>query len=247
MLKALKYLGISVLVLAFVGVGVFLYFNEREPEGIARADADAMAVRMLAAINDSAWKSTRYVQWSFRNGNSYLWDKERNVVRVTSGKEVVLLDADDLSGLAWSDGHLLDGEKAHKALDHAWKSFCNDGFWVYAPFKVLDPGTVRSVVRLPDGTEGLKVTYMQGGVTPGDSYVWLLDETGRPKAWKLWVKIIPIGGLAFTWEDWVQIGTGAWLATNHRNALLNVPITDLKGARNLGELRIEEDPFAILP
>ncbi|MEZ4952350.1 MAG: hypothetical protein R2825_02080 [Saprospiraceae bacterium] len=35
--------------------------------------------------------------------------------------------------------------------------------------------------------------YKTGGVTPSDSYVWLLDENGQPTAWKMWVSITSIG------------------------------------------------------
>jgi len=238
-----KVLAAISVALLLAGASAYFYFNETEPEGRVGDEADLMAQRMLTAINDSAWDATRYVQWSFRNGNHYLWDKEKNMVQVKWEETTVLLDANTVTGKVYNGTTLVTGADADDAVQQAWKSFCNDGFWVYAPFKVFDPGTVRSIVTLPDGTEGLKVTYMQGGVTPGDSYVWLLDESGRPKAWKLWVQIMPIGGVAFTWDNWVQLSTGAWIATQHHNALLDVPITDLKGATTLEELGIAEDVF----
>ena len=226
--KSIAYVLLSFGALGFV---LFFYFNEPEPEGKVGAEADAMAMRMLTSLNDSAWKATRYVHWSFRNGNTYMWDKDRNHVTVTIGNRKVLLDANSVTGSVFDGDEPLVGEEADEAVNSAWRSFCNDGFWVYAPYKVFDEGTVRSIVTLADGTEALKVTYMQGGVTPGDSYVWILDESGRTKAWKLWVKIIPLGGVTFTWTDWVQLSTGAWIATDHYSALLNVPITDLQGTR----------------
>ena len=33
-----------------------------------------------------------------------------------------------------------------------------------------------------------------GGVTPGDTYLWILDDSGRPVAWRVWVKILHIPG-----------------------------------------------------
>jgi hypothetical protein len=35
---------------------------------------------------------------------------------------------------------------------------------------------------------------------PGDSYVWFVTKI--TKAWRMWVSIIPVGGLETTWEDW---------------------------------------------
>lgn len=239
----LKVLAALLVALLVASASAFIYFNEPEPEGRAGEAADQMAQRMLAAINDSAWNATRYVQWSFRNGNHYLWDKQSNIVRVQWEETTVVLDANTVAGVAHNGTALLSGTDADDAVQKAWKSFCNDGFWVYAPYKVFDAGTVRSIVALEDGTEALKVTYMQGGVTPGDSYVWILDQTGRPKAWKLWVKIIPIGGATFTWDNWVQLPTGAWIATAHHSALLDVPITDLRGAQTLEELGLPKSVF----
>jgi hypothetical protein len=36
---------------------------------------------------------------------------------------------------------------------------------------------------------------------PGDSYVVRRPKL-QPKAWRMWVSIIPVGGLETTWEDW---------------------------------------------
>lgn len=243
MKKFLKGLIITVFVLAAIGAAAFLVVNEAEPKGKTGPEADQMAERMLAALNDSAWNATRYVTWTFKGANNYLWDKEQNVVQVNSLNTRVVLDANTVTGKAYQDDVLLTGEAANNAVQSAWKSFCNDGFWVYAPFKVFDAGTVRSIVILKDGTQALKVTYMEGGVTPGDSYVWILDENYRPKAWKLWVKIIPIGGVAFTWDNWVQQSSGAWLATTHHSQLLDLEITDLKTGQSLEDLGIAQNPF----
>jgi hypothetical protein len=95
-----------------------------------------------------------------------------------------------------------------------------------APYKVRDPGTERKVVNTKMG-KGLLVTYTSGGVTPGDSYLWILDQNNRPVKWKMWVSIIPLGGLEFTWEDW-QKHEGAWFAPTHVGPLgASVNLTDL--------------------
>jgi hypothetical protein len=53
-------------------------------------------------------------------------------------------------------------------------------------FKLRDPGTSRSIV-MQDEKEALMVTYTSGS-TPGDSYVWILDE--NIPAWRMWVSIV---------------------------------------------------------
>ena len=99
---------------------------------------------------------------------------------------------------------------------------------------------------MPDGTEGLMVSYSSGGVTPGDAYLWILDENNLPKSWKMWVSIIPVGGMEFSWDQWTTLTTGAKVATLHESSFLNLDISDLKGAVNQEDLGLDEDPFRAL-
>ena len=110
--------------------------------------------------------------------------------------------------------------------------------------KAFDPGTERSIVKLKDGREGLKVQYNTGGVTPGDSYVWFLDENGQPEAWKMWVSIIPLGGIENSWEGWQTLSTGAKISTTH--TFLGKKrefLTGVKAGMNLSDFGLGEDPF----
>jgi hypothetical protein len=93
--------------------------------------------------------------------------------------------------------------------------------------KSFDPGTTREVVVEEDGREALLVHYSSGGVTPGDSYLWELNADGLPVAWRMWVNIIPVGGLRFTWEDWEGGTNSPKIAQEHVGALFSVPIIDL--------------------
>ena len=107
--------------------------------------------------------------------------------------------------------------------------FNNDSFWLAAPFKAFDPGTERSIVNLKDGRKGLMVTYTSGGTTPGDTYVWILDENDRPTAIKMWVQILPLGGMEFTWENILTLPSGALIAQDHLlYGGMNVNLTNVK-------------------
>jgi hypothetical protein len=90
------------------------------------------------------------------------------------------------------------------------------------------------------------VTYSSGGVTPGDSYVWILDESGRPTSWKMWVSVLPIGGLESKWSGWTQLSTGAWIAQAHPSKIYTLKITNLKGGNSLDLFDRSEDPFDLL-
>ncbi|MEO1268735.1 MAG: hypothetical protein AAFX99_11600, partial [Myxococcota bacterium] len=93
---------------------------------------------------------------------------------------------------------------------------------------------------------GLLVAFSEGGVTPGDSYLWLLDDNGRPTAWRMWVNIIPIPGVEISWEGWQQLSTGAWVASLHHSAIATLPLEAIKGTATLAELEPGPDPFEAL-
>ena len=245
MKKILKWTGISLLIIV---VGLFivgLIMHESRPECTPSPEADALAEKMLAAVNKAAWDTTNILQWTFPGGHDYLWDKGRDFVEVKWKAHKVLLHTKTVTGKAYTDGELQADDKANKLIQNAWAFFCNDSWWLNAPVKAFDPGTERSIVSLKDGREGLMVAYASGGVTPGDAYVWILDESGLPTSYKMWVSIIPVGGIEVGWDEWKTLPTGAKVATI-RKGPIELPITNVKGAASLVEFGLDEDPFAVL-
>ena len=89
------------------------------------------------------------------------------------------------------------------------------------------------------------ITYTSGGNTPGDSYLWIVDENGLPTAVKMWVSIIPIKGVEFSWKEWQTLETGAKTAGLHQLSFLKLRLTDVKAASSVAEFS-EEDPFSEL-
>ena len=241
--KILKWVAIIIGVILLLLIIVGLIMNESKPSGQAGNEADALANKMLAAVDKQAWDSTRYVRWTFAGMHDYTWDKERHFVSVRWKDNEVLLHTKSVKGKAFVSGSEVTGEEADKLVQKAWEYFCNDSFWLNAPAKAFDPGTSRSLVTLDDGGTGVMVTYSSGGVTPGDSYLWILDENGLPTAWKMWVKIIPIGGVETSWEDWQTLSTGAKIATSHQSTGLNLQLTKIKGGMNWSDVDVEKDPF----
>lgn len=246
MKKFLKIIGIIIGVLV-LGIGIlFFSLNKKEPVGETGAAADALARAMEEAVNKVAWDSTKYIAWNFADQHQFVWDKERNFVKVTWGDKVVLLHTKTVSGLAYVDGNLVEGAEKEELIQEAWAYFCNDSFWLNPIVKIFDPGVQRSVVTLADGSKALKVSYLEGGVTPGDSYLWLLDENNRPKEWKMWVSIIPIGGVAFGWEDWQTLSTGAAVSATHKSKLFTLVLSDMKGGMDPASVGLDGDPFSPL-
>jgi hypothetical protein len=216
--------------------------SESMPQGSKGAQADALANKMFTAINKTAWDETAIVQWTFKGMHDFLWDKKRNLVKVSWDDYEVLVVLDETTGKAWKSGVELTGNEADKLVKTAWGYFCNDSFWLNAPAKAFDPGTERSIVK-HEGKDALMVSYISGGVTPGDSYLWILDEQGLPKSYKMWVSIIPVGGMEFTWEKWTNLPTGARIATFHKSKVLDIDISNLKSGTNFSDFGISKDPF----
>lgn len=234
-------------VLGLVGLGILLaVLHEPLPAGTPGPDADALATRMVEAVDGEAWNQTGAVAWNFGGRRAHLWDRTRQFDRFESGDLVVLIDLQTQGGVASRAGEPLAGAALDQALADAWAAWCNDAYWLNPVVKVFDEGTTRSTVTLDDGRTGLLVTYSSGGVTPGDSYLWIPGDDGLPQAWKMWVSIIPFGGVDASWDGWTILPTGAKVSTVHAMEIgLTLQIEDLRAGATLADIE-EGDPFAPL-
>ena len=231
MKKILKFLGIGIGVLLLATILFGVAIHESLPEGEKGSNADALAQKMLDALNHDAYQKTGFLEWSYQGGrNQYKWDKAMGRCTVNWDDYEVRLNLVHPEKSRVSKGaHSLGGPEKTEAIDKALANFNNDSFWLVAPYKVFDNGTTRSIVELEDGTEGLLVTYLSGGTTPGDSYLWQLNPNGFPNSYKMWVKILPIGGLEASWDDWIITDSGAFLPKSHTLGPLTLSMGDVKG------------------
>ncbi len=226
MKRIFKIIG-AILLLVVLGLGVlYCTSNESLPKGEEGIEADALASKMLNALNYEAYKNTRFLEWSFRGKHFYKWDKRENIVEVSWDNNKVILDTKiPEKSKVFVDTKLIDNpELLKKATDY----FNNDSFWLVAPYKVFEDGIKRKVVPY-NGKKALMITYTSGGSTPGDSYLWILDESGKPTSFKMWVSIIPTGGIEATWNDWTTTQSGAILPTKHQLPIGTLDMGDVKG------------------
>ena len=243
--RLLRGLG-ALLLLIVLGLGITgVVLHEPRPEGRTGPEAEAMARRMVDAVDGEAWEALGAVRWRFPRGHRHLWDKRRGFARVRWDAHEVLLRLSDRSGVARTAGEEVGGEAARELREKAFALWANDSFWLNPVVKAFDEGTTRSIVELEEGGEGLLVSYASGGVTPGDAYLWILDERGRPVRWRMWVSIIPIGGLGTTWEGWRTLEGGAQVATEHDWGPFTMELTDIEAAASVEALE-GEDPFTEL-
>lgn len=243
MRRTLRALGV-ILVLLFAAVVVLWATLRHAPTPTTPGpDAEALARQMVRAVDGDAWNRTGAVRWRVQ-GRSHLWDRARGLARVEWRGNRVLLDVNRKRGRAWhEDVELADGAGKQKLVDQAYALWINDSFWLNPIVKAFDDGTTRSLGSV-DGKRALLVAYASGGLTPGDQYLWILDDNARPVAWRLWVKILPIHGIEIGWGGWTRLATGAWVATSHKALGLDVVhLVDVAAAATLRELE-PADPFA---
>ena len=244
MMRAFQILG-AILILGIVGVTVLVYsMNDPRPTGTPSPEADALARSMEAAVDKDAWDRTGAVRWSFFEQHHYVWDRQRDLVELKWGDTRAIFRTDDKTGRVWTGDVEQSPEDAQKAIDTAYAYWINDSFWLNPLVKLFDDGVERALVELEDGQTGLLVSYSSGGVTPGDAYLWIPGSDGLPAAWRMWVRVIPIGGIEVSWEGWEELSTGAKVATEHAGwGRLMTFITELEGAETLEALGVDPELF----
>ena len=222
MKKFFKILGSIFFVLIATGAIFYLFKNEPLPKGEQGKEADTLATKMLNALNYEAYENTEKIAWNFRNDHFYKWNKQENVVAISWANYKVILHTNNQkkTEVFIDDKRVENTEIIKKATDF----YNNDSFWLVAPYKVFDTGTERRIVKY-EGKDALLITYTSGGSTPGDSYLWILNENHLPTSFKMWTNIIPIGGLSATWSDWKNTESGIKLPTKHRLSLFGLEIS----------------------
>jgi hypothetical protein len=231
--------------LLLLGIGGGLIAHDPRPHGEAGPTADELARRVEAAVHREAWEDTLALRWTFAGRHRHLWDRARRLHRLEQDTLVTLLRLDDQSGRSWLDGEELQGEELSEALSNAYAAFINDSFWLNPLVKLFDPGVQRMVVREAGAADALLVSFTAGGRTPGDAYLWELGADGTPARWRMWVSIIPIGGVACSWGGWAELETGARVSTLHECGPFTLRLEDVAGSRSLQEMA-GSDPFAPL-
>ena len=229
MIKILSRIVAALLILLFLSIlSLRLILHKKKPEGIAGPEAERIAYEMVEHLNIDAYRSTDIIEWH-KNGRKYRWNKlnQRAFIQYDS-ISIVLNITDYRKSSVEINGQKVNQNLKDELSENAYKYFINDSFWAFAPFKVFDNGTKRSIVTLNNGMTGLLVDYTLGGVTPGDSYLWHLDSLYRPVGFQMWTKVIPIGGIYASWEDWTTTETDFLVSQKHKVYFYNINIDSVQ-------------------
>lgn len=243
-MKFLKYFGILIIILvtgAFIALKVM---SEKLPNAEPSHDADALAETVMNNLGKTAFDAIPYLRWEFfRPGQKYFWDKKENNAIIEWEDNKVIMDLDAQTAITYAKGVKQEGDNHHKLKQTAWSNWCNDSFWMIAPFKMKDPQTIRKLVPIQNSnSKGLLVEYVGGGVTPGDSYLWEINEDNKPISWKMWTQILPVKGVSTPWDGW-ENHMGAQFSTQHTILGNVVTMKDVKAGNSWEEFGYRSDPF----
>lgn len=193
------------------------------PKGVPGPEAEKLAQKMLAGADYEKWQATAAVSFTFRSSDKIFWDRKRKLV------EVVLKDK--LVQFSEITGKSICFEKERRVTDdcaamtqNAIKRFYNHTFWLNPAFHIMSPGAERALVA---GGQ-LLVTFKSGGATPGDSYLFTLDDEGKIVEMRMWVSILPIKGVRAVFSNYITTATGVRIALHHEVAsLASVHLSDV--------------------
>ncbi|MFK7952017.1 MAG: hypothetical protein AB8B73_04165 [Ekhidna sp.] len=210
-LRFFLYVILSIVMIVFIA---YLFMDKPIPNGTQGQEAEQLADEVLVSLNKEGYDTLEYIGFTYDGNHHYQWNREENTVQVKWAEQDVFLN-------------LNDKVQSFSLLElKAYEFFINDSFWLVAPFKVRDSGVIRSIVDMEDA-RGLLLTYTSGGVTPGDSYLWIVDSRGFPSSWKLWTSNIPLGGVELTWAGWKKLNN-VWFSTVHKGKIKDILITNLE-------------------
>lgn len=228
LLKTVKIIGITIIGLILITTLAGFFMSKDLPEGTQGSEADQLAQHILTELNYEAYQKTEVISWTFAGLHSYEWHKNENYVIVSSDDYKVKLDLKNYEKSEVISSNDMNDETL---IETSIKNFNNDSFWLIAPYKIMEDNVERRLVTSNNHEKSLLVTYTSGGTTPGDSYLWKVNENYRPVSFKMWVSIIPVGGLEAKWKDWIETQSGMILSTEKTVFGIPIEISDLKTSR----------------
>ncbi|MFO1009795.1 MAG: hypothetical protein U1F29_06985 [Planctomycetota bacterium] len=199
------------------------------PAAAARAQADAdpharaLAESVIANLGGwNGWERTRTIEWSFFGGRRHVWDKQTNDWRLDDAGNVVLMNLGTRVGRVFESGtEVFDPVRKKELLDKAWATWTNDSYWMFMPWKLLDPGVKlrhagSTTLAGGEPAQVLELTFEGVGLTPKNRYlVYVGDESGRVEQWTFYpdaTKDEP--RFTLPWRGWKRFGS-IQLCTDH--------------------------------
>lgn len=167
-----------------------------------KAHSDKKAIKLAVQVVDSmggydTWQEKRYLSWVFFGMRSWIWDKKTGDVRMHSRKDslTILMNLKTKEGKVFKGGEkITNPDSIDKYLKVGYRSWANDSYWLFMPFKLFDPGvklTYRGKASTPKGDQAhvIRLTFDSVGVTPQNQYdIYVDPERKLVTAWKYYRK-----------------------------------------------------------
>ena len=219
--------GLNAVLVALILLQAIL-FCASPPKGVSGEITNTLLDKVYQATNMESWrKNTEAVSftWDAIGKHTYFWDKKRGLIEVSWDDLRVKFFKKNLQGIVYKENNLIqDNKKKKRIIYKAYKYFVNDSFWLNPIFHLDSPGLKTEYI---DNNQ-LLVHFSEGGITPGDSYLFVLDENYLIDRMKMWVSVFPVKGISVDFENYIVTETGVKLALDHKTMFLNVSIKDLK-------------------
>ena len=164
-------------------------------EGFNAEDSDTKAIAiadevMSAMGGHKNWDDTRYITWQFFGFRLHVWDKWTGDLRFEQGEMTVLMNIHSKEGRVFVAGEAVsDPDTIAAKLEHSYRAWINDSYWLVMPYKLKDSGVTlsyRGVEKTEDGrpADALELTFKEVGVTPQNKYaVWVDQESHLVTQW----------------------------------------------------------------
>ncbi|NIM00749.1 MAG: hypothetical protein GTN89_07525, partial [Acidobacteria bacterium] len=127
-----------------------------------------------------ALDATRFVSWKFFGRRQHYWDRHTGDIRIESERDgvmtIILMNIHTRQGRVFRDGVELEGDELAEMLSNGHQAWVNDSYWMFMPYKLLDPGVTLGYVGERATAEGhdawvLELTFGDGvGYTPRNRY-----------------------------------------------------------------------------
>lgn len=182
-----------------------------------------LALKITAATGQKHWSEIQSIAWLFMERRNFFWEPSSDRLLMDYDGRIVGINVKqpEIGWVMTAEG-LLEGQEKEEGLAFAYSAFCNDSFWLNAPGKLFDPG-----VELSFEASGLMANYTSGGVTPGDAYLWFVNEQGLPDSVRMFVSDeSPDTGFVVTWENYADLN-GLQIAQTHRMGERDISISGL--------------------
>lgn len=223
-----RWFAASLLLVGFLApAGLLLAGDATDRVHVSEAsdpEAIAIAQRALEAMGGGdAWDAARFLQWDFFGTRHHVWDKWTGKARIEADSTVFLINVNTKAGRVWEGGvEVTDPDRRAELLDRGHQIWINDSYWMFMPYKLLDPGvtlTLASPDTLPGGraADVLRLTFAENaGYTPRNRYdVYVARDTGLVEQWAFYAEATdPEPRFVLPWAGWKHFG-GILLATDH--------------------------------